>query len=188
MSQNGKINYDEWRKNATERMKKGEPKIVIQPSENTKRIRERWNKWRQNPIPVPKVQNPVKYNWRFNSIIIKSVIEKAEQAVQKGEKVLNENILKDFAIKWAESYEHGELYPDSFPRIAAQIGNERLMDAVADVVAVCWNEGLSYGTAFELRFDVFSKEFIQAVKAVDDDGLLIKHLQIYVNYRNLCDK
>lgn len=184
MSEKENFNLDEWRKNAFERMSTGQPKIVVQPSADVKRIREKWDKWRQNPTPVPNVKNPIKYQRLFSSKITKPIIEKAEKAIQNGKKTLNENILKSFAIKWAESYEHEEMYHKSFPRIAAQIGDERLIDAVTDVVNACWNEGLSYGTAFELRFDVFSEEFIQALKAADDDGLLVKHLQIYVKYRN----
>lgn len=186
MSEKENFNLDEWRKNAFERMRAGQPKIVVQPSEDVKQMREKWNKWRQNPTSDSSNQNSIIERQLFRSKVSEPIIEKAERAVKNGEKILSESILKEFAIKWAESYEHEEMYYKSFPRIAAQIGNKRLIDAISDIVIVISKEGLNYGEAFELRFDVFSDEFIQALKAIDRDGLVVKHLQIYVKYRNFC--
>jgi hypothetical protein len=41
-------NLDKWRNDSYKRIREGQPKIVVQ-SEVGKKIRERWDKWRQNP-------------------------------------------------------------------------------------------------------------------------------------------
>lgn len=108
--------------------------------------------------------------------------QEAINSLESGEQPVAPEVLRTFALGLAESNEHKEFYQRGMARVARQIGDQKLISGVETIIEVLSRDGEMWSTACELRPDVFSAEFVQAIKGYEKSGELSKHLKIYVKY------
>lgn len=92
--------------------------------------------------------------------------------------------LYQFAIKLAEVSEHSDYPWINLGDILKEVNDPQLTEAVNEIIKQVGN-GLLYSQAFATRPDVFSSEFIRAIKASDADNNIAKHLRIFLKYREI---
>lgn len=99
---------------------------------------------------------------------------------------INRNIIRKFAQKFAEASDHGHSPTTFMPRIASEINDPALTEAISLIIDDLYN-GNTIANAIRNREGAFPPELSEALEMGDKTGDYSKHLRVFLDYRRAED-